>query len=441
MQTESSIGTTGQAPPVDNSAATLDVASAISADTNQDVAANDARDSSLELSAEDLDAQLDRDLREPAEIKEEEKPDQTQLDTKTEELVDDPFEDDRPRTREDFDRLFPRIPVAAREEMARIEHARAAAETIVSEIGGEPGVQFAKNLFPLISNPAPTWENVDSVMETVEAMNPILMGGITARLAQGIVEDDQLRPGFAEKLYQKEFGEGYDAKRIRELVAYDKVIHLTEEELAVAQNPPSERELQLERELQSVKATQAEIEAGRVREREVAKQQSIEHGEAFISRSAMEAVLPDAKRFGWTCEEGEENTPLGKAKIRFGEMQTAWMNQIIQKQPEYANIRQILERGQAFVDGKPTPLFTVNMTPLVNRARALFREAVRDMQSTFALGLKPRTATKKTPGTVDAPPLAKTPVKPLTSPNDEVARLDAMYDASMGDARTRAQMR
>lgn len=452
MQTESSIGAGQSAPPPDTSAAISESASAISADSNPETAAQPGAPSNSELSAEDLDAQLDRDMRqESAEQPEEETPAQTQPDTleaeapaEAEEL-DDPFIDDgRPRTREDFDRQWPRIPVAAREEMARIEQQRAAAENIVSEIGGEPGVQFAKDLFPKISNPSPTWSDVDSVMETVEAMNPVLMGAMASRIALGLVEDDTLRPEFANKLYAKDFGEGYDAARLKMLVEYDKIAPLTEEEFKRVQgtSTPTERELELEQRLERAESVVKSVESEKERTARLAKQESIQRGEQFVSEAAMNAVLPDAERFGWTCKEGEENTPLGKAKIRFGEFQTAWMNQTIQKQPEYASVQQLINEGRAFAaDGTPTPLFTVNMTPLVNRAKALFREAVRDMQSTFALGLKPKGQPRQqTPGAGTPSTLAKTPTTAQRPPSDAEAALDAAYDAQVKDARTRASM-
>lgn len=348
--------------------------------------------------------------------------------------------DDSELTRELFDTQNNRIPLEARDKWWAAEEGKRAAETSLQALGGQAGLQVAQELLPIVTNPQPTWADVDTFMDSLNTTNGNLAYGIAQSMMKGVISDEELYSPWRDQTIAKEFGTDVTLDRLKELNEADRKGLIPEDVLGQSVSPEV---IALRKELADAKAEREQTKAERERTQTEAKRQAAEQVDSFIFRNVNDFVEPLAKKYGRLVEDGQENTPEGKAKIRFGEMQTAWLNERIRKQPEYTRLAHLRDTGKALnPDGTPTTLFKIHLDPLLNRAHALYKEAARDTQRMFASSQTSNGTRPPQPpgGPAQVPPLA--PQKPVAemTPDEQIEWSKQQYRASIRDIGTQAAL-
>ena len=408
-------------PPIEDNAA-----------ESLDTTADNAVDESLETAASDT---------ESVETPETE----TDLEASTE-VDEDPLAEfeDRPLTRADIDRMLPRVSREARDLLEKSETARAQYLSERMELGGDPGIAFAKAVVPHLYNPAPDKTTADAVLDQLTEANLPLVQEMGNRLIELSLSDERTAEGFGNKLALDHFGEGYDLARLEELVEWHKRGLMDEDAFKKAYeqvNKPSARETQLEQQLAAVNKKLEEL-GGKVDSGENAQQERArEQAESYVSERILKKITPIAEKLGWMPKEGDP-PQLAKAKQVFAEAFSYMMDKRSLQTPERKMIDHLIKQGSAMsADGKPGKLLDIQLFNVENKALADFIEMSRALQPMFVESLRLHNAPKNGKPQSEAKPKVAPLPKPQTNDNGEkifdpnrVKSLDEQYIASIRDA-------
>lgn len=346
----------------------------------------------------------------------------------------------KPLTPEQINELWPRTPTAIREKFAAAEQQRATLLEERAELGGDAGVEFSKSVNAIVFKAEVGEEDAEAFMNHLSGASLPLVIQTGQHFINTALNDEQHGPAFGDKLLQGEFGEGYTAERIRELVELDRngLLDDVRANMQFARTP-TETERALREENAALKAQLSGSDKTAGKDATATTNASTEASAAvdeLVTGRAMDVVLPIARKIGWAARDGEEAT---EEQTLRGEMLTAWLNQRMQASPEFREIQQLKARGDALREGLPSPALQTKLDRIEARAKALFLEAARKLNAS-------RTpAPAKTPNAPkggDAAPKTDTPPPPVQEPKPRQGekpmttreRLDALHRKYAGAA-------
>jgi len=464
--------TDGTTPAADTSSAAAQRDTDVAASTEEGT--QNAPDNSIEA----LDARLDEQLKEakggkpqaekPAKATAADEPDESSddenqtdddLEAKTDdddderekpetapEVDDDPlaeFEEPKIPTREEINERWKRTPKELREEYAATAEKLSEVQTAISELGGDEGLQVAQSIIKPLLSAEVNKQTAHTIFEGMVSANPAAVAQMSQLFVQTAIDDEQTGAAFADRLLESEFGDGYTADRLRELVALDAQGLIDVETLrgdlgAVRQ--PTAHERDLETKLRERDETIEQLTGEKQDATSKTEKTLDDHLDRYVTSEAMKVVTPIALKVGWVAGEGEEGE-IAESKILHGEMVSAWLDQKVKASPHYEAIQALRAQGNAFKNGEPSVQMRVAMNRLREFTRATFMRAVRTQQGNAYV--KAFTG-KKTPAPdstgrssndTAAPPRAQPRVEKKETPDEKIARLDQQLEAKLRQTR------
>jgi len=412
---------------------------------------SDHKDAMKNILAPKEDEQAEAETEQPEQIAQEE--------TEEPEAVEaDSLAPEGPRTLEALKAQFPRAQTVALEEIARVDKLAWDTQEKLNALGGEIGIGIANEVMPLILKADITPEDGDKFAESVFITNPMLGIEMSKILLDKAFAEDEIdtesglpiRVATANAMIQKHLDPDYTLDKIEALIKFDKAGLIDHEEL--------QKDLEMEGESETVKALKSQIaelkgvqdkdKADKERAAQIETQKHYRKATDSVSQKAMDSLIPIAEQYGWTAtkEELASDKPdvkeLAEAKVKMGELLTAWMEQRKTQYPEWASIDHLAKNQNAFNDdGNPTSIFTVNSTTLCNRIVADFKEMLRVLNKTFAKSLGSSRAAVKAK-TVQKRPVEEIPqtkkVEEKASDDDTIATLRRQYREEMSQVRAQA---
>lgn len=299
---------------------------------------------------------------------------------------------------------FPRVSDAARERILDYGTKLDAALTQIGEVGAT-GIQFAKEILPVLNNPNPGKAECETVFQSLSDANPTLVVEMGQVLLDRLLNDERSYADTANGLVQAEFGSDVTLERLHQLVGWDKGGLIDDpafqkEADARGIGKPSAREEAVN--------TQLETALGRIKELE-GKTNSTEQaaidkakGEAddWLSSRVMEPVMPIVEKFGWVAKDTDK-PEIKEAKIRLGDMVTAYLEREARKRPSYANYEHLRDSKQVLFSGRePVRLLRVNADDIAGSNEALIQNTIRVLQPLINDTLRYKSTPRQTKTTV-----------------------------------------
>jgi hypothetical protein len=320
---------------------------------------------------------------------------------------DDPLADDaKIPTRDEINEQFPRAPKPIRELAAELAEKAAASEAKLAKLGGDEGLEVAAGIIPHLFTTQVTPESVNGMFEALVDTNPQLVAAMGEAFVNEALNDERTGAAFGDRLLQSEFGEGYTADRLRELVELDRQglidVESLREDLGTGREPTA-RERELEAKLDAATKQVKELTGGREDATRREEQRLAQTVKQAVSRAVMAKVLPIADKIGWVEKEGNKGPHAGLL-ARLGKLAVAEMNAGIEQTPEWDAIQQLVSEGTAFRDEQPTRLMRVQLSAIAARGRANFKATARELKPLISL-----LAGQNAPPPSDDPPPPPTP--------------------------------
>ena len=321
-----------------------------------------------------------------AETDEEEQPDDAASDepeAPAPKADDDPLADEAGiPTRDEINEAHKRAPKAIRDLAADLAERAAEAEGKLAKLGGDEGAQVAEAIIPHLFSAEVTPENADAMFDALVEANAPLVATMGESFINAALNDERTGPAFADRLLEGEFGEGYTAEQIRELVELHREglidVEGLRDDIGTGREPTA-RERDLEAKLEAANKKVTELTGGN----EDATRKEARRLEQTVRKSVGEAVMakvqPLAERIGWV-ERGGNTGPLAGTLARLGSLAAAEMNAQIEQTPEWDAIQQLVADGNAFRDGEPTRLMRVKLEAIQRRAEAMFKKTARELR-------------------------------------------------------------
>jgi len=377
------------------------------------------------------------------------------------EPVDDPEEQTGPRTLEALKKQFPRVSDKPLAEIARVEAEHYKLQQEVDSVGGTIGLEIAKGLIPPLTNASPSVEDSDTVFQTVAETNPALLQSMSWNILTHSLTEERPDPTTGRPINQvtgdaiiKQFlNPNYDLEKIEKLIAFDEAGLLDHEELGQELenfSGKSKREQELEARLRVIEEGNQKAAAEQTTKAEARVQQHIAKTEAYVTKNAMEQIVPIAEQYGWTATKEEINSSdpavkaRAEAKIALGELLTPWLDSFVRNHVKWAGVESIGKREEAFnADGNPTMLLKKNGQEVINAAIAAFKSQVRRLNPSLASAwgqsrnaqLKAKTTRSGAVEPSKIPPVKEEPSKTGNLPKDDIARLDEEYQRTIREQR------
>lgn len=334
-----------------------------------------------------------------------------------------------------------RIPKSEKAKIAQINAQAAQLREVHKTLGSEIGVKLASEILPILWTDCPfneatqpaeaqAWwdEQSDSLLDAIvlpekagaeQLFNHLSRHFVTTALyderpamddvtGQPVLDAEgkpvPIGAMFANKVIAGEYGntpdgQPYDLPLISRLVQAHKegLINMEfvdaelREKAETGAPEPTPKELELQAELDKVKAqTEGDATAAQQRAAEE-KRKSDERMEAykvqakgFVSRYVMKPLMPQLADLGWAPQPGEAGSQLEQKQF-FADVITTYFNLKLEgtsKTPsaDYQGVQDMIDNGTAFgPDGKPTQRFTLRMQPLGDKAAALLAKAKRNL--------------------------------------------------------------
>lgn len=353
-------------------------------------------------------------------------------------------------TRESINEKYARAPKAIRDEFAETAEKLTAREAERQEIGGDEGVQIAREILPRLLSPKTTEGDVNAVFEAMVEANPPLVAQMGSAFINAALNDERTGEAFGSQLLESELGEGYNLAKLRSLVEADQmglIDHEAVEEGRQMARTPTEREQQLEAENKRLTETVQKYE-GKTTDATAKEEQRLNDlVDSFVTDEAMDEVLPIVRKLGWIPGDDEKGDPLNAAKVLHGEMVTAYLNAKVKASNEYTTIQALKEEGRAFKNGQPTLQMRKAVNSLRTRAKAVMLQAGRTLGTTYASSFtRTRTATSQPSTTTsrsgDTPTTPATPAQqqpqssqqPQLSTQEKLDALAARYKSAASEA-------
>lgn len=298
----------------------------------------------------------------------------------------DPFAefDSKPlTTMEAVKAAFPRVSNDAREAILDYGTKLDAALTQIGEVG-ETGIQFAKEILPVLNNPNPGRQECETVFQSLSDANPTLVKEMGQVLLDGLLDDERSYADTAAGLVKMEFGEGVDLELLHKLVGYHQgdlidydAFAKAAAEKGIGKLTPFQEQMQTD--LQKANDRIKELEGKTNSTEQAAKDESRAKADEWFSNEVMAPIIPLAEKFGWVAKDGQK-PEISAAWIRMGEMVTAYLKYQSQQASSYKNYEHLRDTDQALVNGKPSRLAVVNVTPVADGNKARFLETIRILQ-------------------------------------------------------------
>lgn len=298
---------------------------------------------------------------------------------------------------------FPRVSDAARERILDYGQKLDAAQSQINEVG-ETGIQFAKEILPVLNNPNPGKAECETVFQSLSDANPTLVVEMGQVLLDRLLNDERSYADTANGLVQAEFGEGIDLETLHKLVGFYKgdlmdmdAFNKAAEAKGIGKASPFEEQMkgQLDKANERIK----ELEGKTNSTEQAAKDESRAKADEWFSDEVMTPIIPLAEKFGWVAKDGQK-PEIQEAWKRMGEMVTAYMEREAKRNPSYKNYEHLRDNDQALVGGKPSRLAVVNVTPVADSNKARFLETIRILQPLINDTLRYKSTPRQTKTTV-----------------------------------------
>lgn len=341
-------------------------------------------------------------------------------------------------TAEDVNTRFARkLSQKERAEIAKREAHRGELLKTVNELGNP---EHAKALSDIIWKQNPTEQDAEALMDLLllpEHAHAIELGQqLGQHFVKTAINHEETGKEFANTLISDEWGNRpadaqygtpgapYDVDFIAKAVAADKAglinWEFIESELQGASKPaePTAKELELQRkveELSAGKATEDEANA-----RKTAEMTAVYNTQAntFVSNFLMSAVIPLAQKANWAPSEGESPEQAAEKKV-LGDLVTSYCNERFRSDTDYEEAQKMIKNMTAFhpQTGQATPRFLRTLSPLQNKAKAMFNELQRTLNGRFKFAAQDSRNARlvQNNGSKGAAPVAQTP-PPLAAP-------------------------
>lgn len=276
---------------------------------------------------------------------------------------------------------------------------------LLQKVGGQPGIELAQQLMPLIWNDNPTEADAEAVLDLLILPEHAGAGRLTKMVTEHLINttigDEVAGPELGSRLISEQWGSKsdgtpYDFNGLKPLELVDLLIRGVQDEVIDVEflkgelesrpkREPSKRELELQRENEELRAQQQTKDKEQQREREKQRAAYDTQATNWVSTYMMQAVTPKAQKAGWTPKDGEDAVVAAEKK-ELGELITDHINHRIRQSTGYKEVKSMIDDFTAFnpQTGEPTPRFLQKLEPLKNTAEALFLAKMRVLNPRIA---------------------------------------------------------